>query len=118
MIWHIVRSIGVVESASNYEMKFPILVYIPISISSLQPVILTEILSSVFRIIYYLFEFIFFWMINYSALMILGAAKIDFHLFKVSTIMLLNFNISFTEMSLNGFLWLDSNKAFYFQIFI
>lgn len=53
MIWHIVRSIGIVELASNFEMKFPVLVYIPISVSSLQPVILTEILSSVFRIIYY-----------------------------------------------------------------
>lgn len=36
----------------------------------------------------------------------------------VSTVMLLNFNINFMEMSLNAFLWLDLNKAFYFQIFI
>lgn len=40
------------------------------------------------------------------------------HLSRVSTVMLLNFNINFMEMSLNAFLWLDSNKAFYFQIFI
>lgn len=32
--------------------------------------------------------------------------------------MLLNFNINFMEMSLNGFLWLDMNRAFYFQMFI
>lgn len=50
---HSSHLIGGVESASNCEMKFPALVYIPISSSSFQIGTLTEILSSVFRTIYH-----------------------------------------------------------------